>query len=193
MVMDGVDSRVTYTALVGVVAVMRLVELAVSRRHIARLKGRGAVEVGRSHYPWMVVVHTSFLAACVVEVWLLNRPWVPPLGFAMLALLVGAAALRCWVIVTLGDRWSTRVLFVPGEAPVVSGPYRWLRHPNYLAVVVEFVALPMVHTAWLTAVVFSVANGLVLRARIPVEEAALEGDIHEGGRVGPRSRLAAGR
>ncbi len=162
-----------YTALVAVVAGMRLVELAISRRHIARLKGRGAIEVGHSHYPWMVAMHSSFLIACVLEVWLLDRPWVRPLGVAMLGLLVGAAALRYWVIATLGERWSTRVVVVPGEAPVETGPFRWLRHPNYLAVVVEFLALPMVHTAWLTAVVFSIANGLVLRVRIPVEEAAL--------------------
>jgi methyltransferase len=191
--MDGIDSRVMYTALVGVVACMRLVELAISRRHIARLKARGAIEAGFSHYPWMVAVHASFLAACVVEVWLLNRPWVPPLGFAMLALLVGAAALRSWVIATLGDRWSTRVVFVPGEPPVLTGPFRWLRHPNYLAVVVEFLALPMVHTAWLTAAVFSIADGLVLRARIAVEEAALAGDSVSAERLAARPRLIPGR
>jgi methyltransferase len=179
MVTDGADSRVLYTALVAVVAVMRLVELRISRRHIARLKARGAVEVGFSHYPWMVAVHASFLVACVLEVWLLDRPWLPPLALAMLALLVAAAALRYWVIATLGERWSTRVVLVPGEAPVATGPFRWLRHPNYLAVVVEFLALPLVHTAWWTAVLFSAANALVLRARIGVEEAALAGEVSE--------------
>jgi methyltransferase len=180
--MGGVDSRVLYTALVAVVAVMRLVELRISRRHIARLKARGAVEVGFSHYPWMVAVHASFLVACVLEVWLLDRPWLPPLALAMLALLVAAAALRYWVIATLGERWSTRVVLVPGEAPVATGPFRWLRHPNYLAVIVEFLALPLVHTAWWTAVLFSAANALVLRARIGVEEAALAGEVSEGER-----------
>jgi len=191
--MDDLDSRVIYTALIGLVACVRLVELAISRRHIARLKARGAVEVGRSHYPWMVAVHASFLVACVLEVWLLDRPWVPPLGVAMLVLLVGAAALRSWVIATLGDRWSTRVVFVPGEPPVLTGPFRWLRHPNYLAVVVEFLALPMVHTAWLTALVFSIANGLVLRARIAVEEAALADGGTSAERLAARPRLIPGR
>jgi methyltransferase len=193
MVTGGVDSRVLYTALVAVVAGMRLVELAISRRHIARLRARGAVEVGYSHYPWMVAVHAAFLIACVLEVWLLDRPWLPPLGIAMLGLLVGAAALRYWVIATLGERWSTRVVLVPGEALVTTGPFRWLRHPNYLAVVVEFLALPMVHTAWLTAVVFSVANALVLRARTQVEVAALAGDVDERGRVDAPPPLAPGR
>ena len=190
--MGDADSRVLYTALVGVAACMRLVELAISRRHIASLRERGAVEFGRSHYGWMVAVHASFLVACVLEVWLLDRPWVRPLGIAMLALLVGAASLRYWVIATLGERWSTRVVFVPGEPLVETGPFRWLRHPNYLAVVIEFVALPLVHTAWLTAVVFSVANGLVLRARIAVEEAALAGDTDSAARLAARPRLIPG-
>ena len=172
---------------------MRLVELAVSRRHIARLKARGAVEVGFSHYPWMVAVHASFLVACVLEVWLLDRPWLPPLALAMLTLLVAAAALRYWVIATLGERWSTRVVLVPGEAPVATGPFRWLRHPNYLAVVVEFLALPLVHTAWLTAVVFSVAHAFVLRARIAVEEAALAGEVSERERSGTTTPLVPRR
>jgi methyltransferase len=193
MVTDGGDSRVLYTALVAVVAGMRLVELAISRRHIARLKARGAVEVGFSHYPWMAAVHASFLVACVLEVWLLDRPWVPPLGSAMLVLLIAAAALRYWVIATLGERWSTRVVLVPGEPPVATGPFRWLRHPNYLAVVVEFLALPLVHTGWLTAIFFSAANALVLRARVAVEEAALAGDVDGREQAGAPTPLAPRR
>jgi methyltransferase len=121
----------------------------------------------------MVAVHTGFLGACVAEVWLLNRPLIPHLAWIMLGLLVVAAGIRWWVISTLGDRWSTRVVFVPGEPPATGGPFRWLRHPNYLAVIVEFLALPLVHTAWLTAVVFSIANGVVLTLRVRTEEAAL--------------------
>ena len=193
MVTDGADSRVLYTGLVAVVAGMRLVELVISRRHIAQLKARGAVEVGFSHYPWMVAVHASFLVACVLEVWLLDRPWVPPLAVAMLGLLAAAAALRYWVIATLGERWSTRLVLVPNEQPIATGPFRWLRHPNYLAVVIEFLALPMVHTAWLTAIVFSVANALVLRVRVAVEEAALAGDVDEHGRGRTQTPLVSRR
>jgi len=170
---EGIDSRVLYTALVALVAVMRLVELAVSRRNIVRLEARGAVEVGRSLYPWMVLVHTAFLVACVVEVWLLDRPFIPRLAAFCFGLLVGAAALRLWVMTTLGERWSTRVLILPKTRPITNGPFRQLRHPNYLAVVVEFVALPMAHTAWLTAVLLSMANAMVLHLRIRTEEKAL--------------------
>ena len=149
--MDPLDSRTLYTGLVAIVALMRLAELVLSRRNIARLFERGAVEVGHSLYPWMVAVHTTFLVACVTEVWLLDRPLIFGLEVVMLCLLVVAAALRWWVISSLGDRWSTRVVLVPGDPPVTTGPFRWLRHPNYLAVIVEVAALPLVHTAWITA------------------------------------------
>jgi methyltransferase len=167
------SSRWVYTALVGVVAVQRLVELAVSRRNVARLLAAGGVEVGRSHYLWMVLLHATFLLSCVLEVWWLDRPFFWGLGVAMLAALVGAAALRGWVIFTLGGRWSTRVVCLPGAAPIRSGPYRFLRHPNYLAVIVEMAALPLVHTAWLTAFAFSLANLRLLRERVRVENRAL--------------------
>lgn len=162
-----------YTGLVALVASMRLVELVISRRNIGRLEARGAVEVGRSLYPWMVAVHTTFLFACVAEVWLLDHPFIPLLAVFCLGLLLVASALRLWVMATLGERWSTRVLILPDAGPIIGGPFRRLRHPNYLAVVMEFAALPMVHTAWLTAGIFSVANTVVLRRRIKIEENAL--------------------
>lgn len=184
------DSRVLYTLLVALVAAQRLAELAVSKRNERRLRERGAVEAGRGHYPWMVALHTAFLLSCLAEVWLVGRPWVPALAAAALAVLVAASALRFWTLRTLGSRWTTRVLVLPGEPPVVGGPYRHLRHPNYLAVVLEIAALPLVHTAWLTAVVFSAANGLLLAVRIRAEEAALT-----GGGTGPSAyaRAFAGR
>jgi len=177
---DPSDSRVLYSALVGLVAVMRLIELGISRRHVARLEARGAVEAGAGHYPWMVAVHTAFLIACPLEVWLLGRPLIPQLAWTMLGLMVFAAGLRYWVIATLGDRWTTRVLVMPDTAPIASGPFRWLHHPNYLAVAVEFVALPMVHTAWLSAVVFSAANAGVLYRRITIENDALRAGAEAG-------------
>lgn len=171
--MDFSDSRVLFTALVAVVGAMRLGELALSRRNIADLLNRGAVEAGRALYPWMVAVHACFLFSCLLEVWVLNRPPILVLAALMLMLLIFAAGIRWWVIVTLGERWSTRVVFIPGERPITGGPFRWLRHPNYLAVIIEFAALPLIHTAWLTALAFSVANGIVLALRIRTEETAL--------------------
>ena len=111
-------------------------------------------ETGQGHYPAMVALHTGLLAACPAEVWLADRPFVPALAWPMLAVLAAAQALRWWCIHTLGPRWNTRVIVVPGLPLVTGGPYRWrwLRHPNYVAVVAEGVALPLVHTAWVTAV-----------------------------------------
>jgi methyltransferase len=167
------DSRVAYTMLIALVALLRLIELRISRRNVAALKARGAVEVGAGHYPWMVAVHASFLVGCPLEVWLLDRPWIAGLGLPMLVLFAAGMGLRYWAIRTLGVRWCTRVIVVPGEPLVTTGPFRLLRHPNYLGVVLELVALPLVHTAWLTAVLASVANGLVLRRRVVAEAAAL--------------------
>ena len=171
----GVDSRMVFTLLVIVIAIQRVWELGVSTRHLRVLKARGAIEVGTAHYPWMVALHTAFLFSCVTEVWLLDRPWRPVIAGFTVIILGGALALRWWTLATLGDRWTTRVLVVPGEELVSSGPYRWLRHPNYLVVVMEIAAIPMIHCAWLTAAVFTVANLVLLRERIRVEEGALSG------------------
>jgi methyltransferase len=162
-----------YLLLVVAVVLERLVELMITRRNLAWAREHGAREHGRDHYPWMVAVHGSFLLACPTEVVALDRPFLPWLGVPMLALLALAMTLRYWAIATLGPRWTTRIIVVPGLSVVTGGPYRWLRHPNYLAVAIEVAALPLIHTAWITALVWSVADALVLRARIRSEEAAL--------------------
>lgn len=162
-----------FTVLVALVGLERVAELVVSTRNAAWSFARGGVEYGRGHYPVMVALHSGFLVAMLVEAWL-RRPDVPPvLAWSMLTLVLSSQALRWWCIGTLGRRWNTRVIVVPGLAPVTSGPYRLLRHPNYVAVVVEGVALPLVHSAWLTAVLFTVANAVLLTVRIRVEDAAL--------------------
>jgi methyltransferase len=121
----------------------------------------------------MVALHTGLLAGCIAEVVLADRPFIPWLGWPMLVLALGSQALRWWCIATLGPRWNTRVIVVPGLAPVRRGPYRLFRHPNYVAVVVEGFALPLVHTAWVTALVFTALNVPLLRVRLRVENAAL--------------------
>lgn len=185
-----IDSRWLYTWLVGLVAAERAVELLIARRNNRWLAARGGIELGSGHYRWMVLLHSLFLVACVAEVWLLERPLVPPLAASMLLVVAAAMALRYWVIATLGHRWTTRVICLPGEPLVETGPYRALGHPNYLAVVAEIVALPLVHTAWLTAVVGSLANVGVLRARIRVEEEGLE---RYAARNSPNGRYREGR
>ncbi|HEX6901789.1 MAG TPA: isoprenylcysteine carboxylmethyltransferase family protein [Thermoanaerobaculia bacterium] len=167
------DTRVLYTAFIALVATGRLIELRVAKRNLRDLLARGGVEVAPEHYRWMVLLHTLFLLACPLEVWLLNRPFLAWLGIPMLALALLAAGLRFWVIRTLDGRWTTRIVVLPRVTPVTGGPYRFLRHPNYLAVIAEMLALPLIHTAWLTAAVFSLLNAWLLRVRIRAEEAGL--------------------
>jgi methyltransferase len=162
-----------FTVLILAVGLERLAELVVSTRNAAWSMARGGLESGRGHYPVMVVLHTGLLAGALAEVWLRRPAFVPALGFTMLALVVVSQALRWWCIATLGRQWNTRVIIVPGRARVTSGPYRFLSHPNYVAVVVEGFALPLVHSAWITALVFSACNAVLLAVRIRVESRAL--------------------
>ena len=162
-----------FTVLVALVAVERLAELVVSKRNAAWSFARGGRETGRGHYRVMVVLHTGFLVAMLVEAYA-RRPEVGPLlAWSMLVLVLASQALRWWCIATLGRRWNTRVIVVPGLPPVRSGPYRLLGHPNYVAVVIEGVALPLVHGSWFTALGFTVANAVLLGVRIRVEDRAL--------------------
>jgi methyltransferase len=166
-------SQILYTLLVALVACERLAELFVATRNARWSFARGAVEYGRGHYPVMTVLHGGLLAGCLVEVWVGDRPFRPALGWPMLAVVIGAQALRWWCIATLGPRWNTRVIVVPDLPLVVTGPYRWLRHPNYVAVVAEGVALPLVHTAWITAIAFTALNAVLLTVRLRCENGAL--------------------
>jgi methyltransferase len=166
-------TRGRYLALVAGFAAERLVELALSTRNARRARARGAVESGRGHYPVMVAFHALFLASCAAEA--LAAPAPPPRTIALPALLaaLGAQALRWWSVASLGDRWNTRILVRPGDAPVRRGPYRLLRHPNYLAVVVELAALPLAYGGWRTALLFGAGNAALLAVRIRAEERAL--------------------
>jgi methyltransferase len=164
-----------YTLLVLLVGVERLVEMVVSTRNARWALARGGIETGQGHYPVMVALHTGLLVGCVAEVWLADRPFLPALGATMVALVVACQGVRWWCISTLGRRWNTRVIVVPGLPLVTSGPYRFLAHPNYLVVVVEGVALPLAHTAWLTAALFTTANTALLAVRLREERRALRG------------------
>jgi len=164
---------IAYTLFVLAVGIERLAELLVSKRHLDWALRHGGREYGRGHYPAMVLLHTGLLVGCVVEVWALDPPFLPVLGWTMVAVVLATQALRWWCIASLGPRWNTRIVVIPGAPLITRGPYRWLRHPNYVAVVVEGVALPMVHTAWITAVVFTALNAVLLRVRIKAENAAL--------------------
>jgi methyltransferase len=160
-----------YTMLIAAVAVERIAELVVSQRNLSWSRARGGVEFGARHYPAMVFLHTALLVGCLVES--LYRPFLAALGWPMLAVVLAVQGLRWWCITTLGRQWNTRVVVIPDAGRVTGGPYRFFSHPNYVAVVIEGIALPLVHTAWITAVVFTVLNFFVLRTRIGVENSAL--------------------
>jgi methyltransferase len=162
-----------FLGFMGLLVLERLVELVLSKRNAARAFARGGVETGQAHYAVMVAFHTAFLGACVAEVFLAPRPFWGAWSVAALVGAVTAQGLRYWAIATLGDRWNSRIIVVPGLAPVTGGPYRFLRHPNYVAVVLELLCVPLIHGAWVTAVVFSVGNAALLFVRIRAEEAAL--------------------
>jgi methyltransferase len=162
-----------YVVFVLAVGLERVAELVVSERNARWAFAHDGVEYGRSHYGVMSAVHAALLISCVGEVAVADRPFLPWLGWPMLALVLAAQTLRWWCITTLGKQWNTRVIIVPDLPLVTIGPYRWLRHPNYVAVAVEIVALPMVHTAWVTAIVFSLANLGLMVVRIPTEDRAL--------------------
>lgn len=167
------SSAILYLGLVLAGVLERVAELVVSQRHIRWAMARGGVESGRGHYPAMVALQVGLGAGSVVEVFVLDRPFVPALGWSMLAVVLASQALRWWCIATLGQRWSTRVVVIPGLPLVKGGPYRWLRHPNYIAVAAEGIAFPLVHSAWITALCFTLLNSMVLTVRIRTEDRAL--------------------
>ncbi|MEO6534141.1 MAG: isoprenylcysteine carboxylmethyltransferase family protein [Pseudolysinimonas sp.] len=169
-------SLALFTVLVLVVGAERIVEMVLSARHANWAFARGGIESNRRQLPWMIGLHVGMLLGSLAEVWLLGRPFLPVLGWPMLAIAVASQAARYWIIGSLGQQWNTRVIVVPGMPLVATGPYRWswLRHPNYVVVAVEGIALPLVHTAWITAAVFTVLNAvLLLGFRIPAENRAL--------------------
>jgi methyltransferase len=162
-----------YVLLIGAVAVERLAEVVVAECNRAWSRLHGGVDFGARHYPAMVALHAGLLAGCLVEPIALHRPFLPALGWPMLTIVLAAQTLRWWCIATLNHQWNTRVIVIPGAGRVDGGPYRFVPHPNYVAVIAEGFALPLIHTAWITACAFSVLNVWLLRTRIKVENAAL--------------------
>jgi methyltransferase len=165
-----------YLVLILATGAERIAELVISRRNAAAAFAKGGVEYGFRHFPFMVVLHTGLLLACLAEVFFLERPFIALLGIPALIVTLACQAGRYWCIWALGPQWNTRVIIVPGAGRIaLRGPYRFLSHPNYVIVALEGIALPLVHTAWITAIVFTVLNAiLLLRFRIPIENGALK-------------------
>lgn len=169
-------SVIWFLALLAGVAVLRVVELVISRRNQRALLNQGVRKVAEPHFRWMVLLHAGVLVGAALEVVFLRRPFIPALAASMGILFLLANATRWWVIRTLGRHWNVHVMESARLGVVTAGPFRFVRHPNYAAVVVELAALPLIHTAWLTALAGSAAHVWVLSRRLAVEEAVLLAD-----------------
>jgi methyltransferase len=168
-----VISQALYLGFLALLAVERGIELVISRENAKKAFAQGGFEVGRRHYAWMAAVHAMFFVCCAGEVVVLKRPFPGALGFIALCGALAAQALRYSAVSALGERWNVRIIVWPSRDPVTAGPYRFIRHPNYVAVIVELLAVPLVHGAFLSALFFSVCNAVLLTVRIREEERAL--------------------
>lgn len=155
--------------LLGLTTVQRVGELFLARRNTQRLIAKGAYEVGAAHYPLIVALHTAWIAGLWVIVLWRN----PPLNLAWAGIYLGLQALRVWVLTSLGDRWTTRIIILPGQPLVKRGPYRFIPHPNYAVVIAEILVLPLAFGLWIYSVVFTLLNAVILTIRIRTEDAAL--------------------
>jgi methyltransferase len=169
-------SRIAYIVLLVAVGLGRFIELNISRRNQKNLVARGAARVSEPHFQWMVAIHTIVLIGAGSEVIFLHRPFIPALAIPMTILFLLANALRWWVIRTLRSHWNVQIVDSARLGVVSEGPYRWVRHPNYAAVFVELIALPLIYTAWISAIVAAVGNGWVLHSRLAVEDPMLLSD-----------------
>jgi len=173
-----------YISLLVLVGIERIVELRVSRRNQRRMAEQGVRKIVEPHFPWLVAFHTVVLVSAGLEVLLLHRPFIPALAIPMTAVFVLSNLLRWWVIRLLAELWNVQIMESSRIRIVTSGPYRWIRHPNYVGVVMEVFSLPLIHTAWVTALVGTALYMEVLRRRVRMEDSVLLAD--------PAYRLAMG-
>jgi methyltransferase len=168
-----VISRGIYLAILAALVAERIFELWLSNRNPRLAFARSGIELGRRQYQIIVAFHTLFIAACAAGAMRNASAFPPTLSTAALAGEIAALALRSWSVATLGQSWNTRVIVIPDMEPITSGPYRYIRHPNYVAVVIEIACVPLLRGLVTIAIVFSVANAILLALRIPLEERAL--------------------
>ena len=166
-------SVIAFLALLLAVALLRIFELRVSHRHQQHMIAHGATKVQEPRFRWIVLLHTGVLVGAAVEVVLLHRPFIPALAAVMLLLFLGGNAVRLWVVRTMGQHWNVQVMNSTNLGVVTSGPFRFVRHPNYAAVFVEIFSLPLIHTAWITALLGCVGFVVTISQRIAVEESVL--------------------
>ncbi len=161
-----------FAIVISIVIVQRLIELVIAKRNEKWMRSQGAFEAGASHYPLMVSMHVAFFVSLLSEVIILDKP-LSPFWIKLLAGFLLAQAMRIWCLTSLGKFWNTKIMILPGADVVRKGPYTLMRHPNYLIVTVELLVLPLLFSAYFTAVIFSLLNVWMLSVRIPAEEKAL--------------------
>ena len=181
-----------FLALLLAVAALRIFELRISKRHQRQMASRGAAKVKDPYFRWMAMFHTAVLSGAAAEVILLHRPFIPALALPMFLLFVAANLVRWWVIRTLGEHWNVQVVDSTKLGFVASGPFRYVRHPNYAAVFLEMLALPLIHTAWITALAGALAHMIVLSLRLSVEDPVLLSNPDYAAAMGSKPRFFPG-
>lgn len=185
-------SVIAYLGLLVLVALLRLVELQISRRHQREMVAHGAAKVNDPRFRWMVLLHTGVLVGAAAEVVFLHRPFIPLLAAVCFAIFLAANVVRWWVIRTLGEHWNVQVMNSTGMGVITTGPFRYVRHPNYAAVFVEMLVLPLIHTAWITAIAGSLAHIVVLSQRLSTEERVLFSDAQYRATMAGKPRFLPG-
>ena len=161
-----------FILFIAVIAIQRLTELLIAKQNEKRMKERGAIEFGQSHYRWMVSMHLGFFLFLITEVFALKRE-LSEIWPVWLALFLIAQAGRIWAIISLGKYWNTKIIVLPDADIVMKGPYKYLKHPNYLIVATEIIVIPLLFNSYLTAILFTLLNIWMMSVRIPLEERAL--------------------
>jgi methyltransferase len=185
-------SVIAYLGLLLVVALLRVYELHISKRHQQEMITRGAQKVVDPRFRWMVLLHTCVLLGAALEVVFLRRPFYPLFAGICFIVFLGANVVRWWVIRTLGEHWNVQVMNSTGMGVITTGPFRYVRHPNYAAVFVEMVALPLIHCAWITALAGSLAHVIVLSQRLATEERVLFSDARYREAMSGKPRFVPG-
>ncbi|WP_225217681.1 isoprenylcysteine carboxyl methyltransferase family protein [Sporosarcina gallistercoris] len=159
--------------VISIVILQRLTELVIAKNNEKRMKAQGAYEVGARHYPAIVLLHTAFFVSFLLEV-VIRKPSLSPIWGALLTIFLLTQLLRVWCLASLGKYWNTKIIILPGADVVMKGPYKFIRHPNYVIVATEILVLPMIFGAYFTAIVFTLLNAWMMSVRIPQEEQALK-------------------
>ncbi|NSL52654.1 isoprenylcysteine carboxyl methyltransferase family protein [Calidifontibacillus erzurumensis] len=161
-----------FSCFIALIILQRIVELGIAKKNEKWMKARGGYEVGKEHYKYIVLVHILFFVTLIIEVFLFEKQ-LSPLWVIFLFIFSIAQVIRVWSIMSLGRFWNTKIIVVPNTNIIEKGPYKWVRHPNYLVVLIELLVLPLIFDAFWTAIIFTILNIVVLKHRIQLEEQEL--------------------